>query len=257
MVPVQAGRQRAGPDRPTCDNAAVTLGEAEQHRRSNAALRWSLMVASAVLALASVALIAVRWPEQKDATPAGTLGGALGAGLAFRCADTSNCWTMSIVPQLASVAVFRTQGGTMRLVRNLGPLGDADSITLSVKQSGHQITFMVNDDQRAVLIDDHLAGERGIGLTALRLTTPGRTEWTDFSVQSPDGVDQVDPLRQNEVGPLDLVRSPFSWRRVSGRWIAGPDGAQFSRHGGKTIELVLAEDSIADATVAVTLTGLK
>ncbi len=257
MVPAGVGPPRAGPLGHTRDNVAVNPGETERHQRSNAFLRWSLMASSALLALASVALIAVRWPEQRDNVPPGAIGGAIGAGIAFRCADPSNCWTVSIVPQLESIGVFRTQGGTLHLVRNLGALGDTDSVKLSVSQSGRQLTFLVNDERRAVLVDGHLAGQRGIGLTALRLTSVGRTSWTDFSVALPDGSTRVDPLRDNEARPLESVPSTFSWRKVSGRWTVGPDGARFSRHGGAPIELALADESPADSTIGVTLNGIR
>ena len=215
--------------------------------------RYGLVIGiAAVLAAASMVLVAVRWPASTEPAT-----GALGAGLAFRCADAADCWTVSVIPQFETVSIFRSVGGTRRLVRNLGPIGASGTTTVTVRLSGRRMSFSLDGEQRVVLDDATLVDQRGAGLTALDVTDLAVGRWTDFTVMGPAGDVRTEPLRRAAPTPLDTITTPFRWTGVSGRWTAGTDGARLRAHGGTPIDLALVGDVAQDSTISVTLTGIR
>ena len=164
---------------------------------------------------------------------------------------------MSVIPAFETVALFRTQAGTRHLVRNLGSIGRADSVTLGVSSSGLRLTLLVNGSTRAVLTDDRLADEHGAGLAAMPSTTLGHGRWRDFTVTRPATPPETESLRRNPPVDIETLTTPFRWPETVGRWSVGPGGARLIGHGRSPADLALVPGPPGDTTITVTLTGIR
>ncbi len=231
----------------------MTGGSADHHDRHAPGPRWWVTGIGVLLVAASVALLALRWPE-----PTGDAStGADGAGLAFRCAGPTDCWTVSVIPLFETASVFRTRSGTRHLVRNLGSIGTSGPVTLGVTLTGDRMTFLIDGEQRAVVTDGRMARQHGVGLSALPSTQLGHGRWTDLAIERADGTTETDSLRRARPVALDAITDPFSWAHVIGRWVVGDRGARLAGHTRAPMDVALVDEPVTEGSIRVTLRKIR
>ncbi len=103
---------------------------------------------------------------------------AVGGGLAFRCADVSNCWLVEPVPHYRTWNLEKIVKGKRSYVFNLGAVHATPTSEVAVHLDGERIEIALDGVVRATLDDSALQGADGMGL----VRTPGRatTPWTSF-----------------------------------------------------------------------------
>jgi hypothetical protein len=102
-----------------------------------------------------------------------------GAGVAFRCLDADNCWSVQAVPGYATWAVYRTIGGSTTQVGTLGEIGSAPGTTVTVRMQGPAITVLLDGQPRFNTSDPSLVGATGAGLV-LQAPRLERVSWVRF-----------------------------------------------------------------------------
>jgi peptidoglycan/LPS O-acetylase OafA/YrhL len=149
---------------------------------------WSVENDRAVAAAAASRSVAI-----VDTAPAAALHlrAVLGpdasqGGVAFRCADIENCWTITAVPAFGTWSVQKVVGGRPTLVGNLGVVSSRPGTNVAVHLRGDRIRISVDGVVRKVIVDNSLVDADGVGLAR----GSGETQlgsWSEFEVSTSSG----------------------------------------------------------------------
>jgi hypothetical protein len=109
-----------------------------------------------------------------------------GAGIAFRCEDLLDCWSVRAAPGYNTWVVYRTLHGEQVLVGSLGATGAHAGSTVTVDMQGPAITVLLDGHARFQLSDASLAGATGAGLL-LQARRLERVSWVRFLTRAAPG----------------------------------------------------------------------
>ena len=112
-----------------------------------------------------------------------------GTGLAFRCRDASNCWTVESVAKFGTWNVAKIVNGKIIPMGNLGPAPTNAGTTVSVRAKGRHITFYVNGQQTRDLEDTFLIDQHTAGLVVTDGPFATSSRWLEF-IAGPLGAQQ-------------------------------------------------------------------
>lgn len=176
------------PVRDTFDRAdAPTLGAATGGPWTSAAGTWGVSGHTARLTRKAAAApsLALLDAGSGDATvQVGFLSVQNGSGIAFRCKDQRNCWTVTASLPFATWNIDRIVDGRRTRIGNLG-LSSTDAGTmLAVRLEGPSIVFSVDGKQAASFTDPALASEHGVGLAAVDERFVTDTQWAEIRVRA-------------------------------------------------------------------------
>jgi peptidoglycan/LPS O-acetylase OafA/YrhL len=107
---------------------------------------------------------------------------ATGGGIAFRCTDRQNCFTVEPAPAFATWNVTKVVDGKVTSLGNVGtatwPVPDS---VLAVHLDGDRITISIDGVVRRRIDDPDLRGAVGVGLSQLAGPQPG--SWRSFEAE--------------------------------------------------------------------------
>lgn len=221
----------------------------DSHRRG---LRW-LIVAMVVLLVGGLAIDQVASgfrTARKVAAPVDPTAVVNGAGVAFRCRDTGNCWWVQAVPAFHTWNIIRIVDGHVALMGNLGRTTVASGTRIDVASRGDRLTFSVDGTVRRTIVDGALRRVPGAGLMIAAGDRTAQAHWDDFTSRAPSDSVQ-DSFDRPDADQLGSAASG-SWRAARGIWGTRDGQASVVRPvpGGLSLALVNVGE---DARVAVTL----
>jgi hypothetical protein len=102
----------------------------------------------------------------------------IGGGVAFRCTDVGNCWSVTPVPGRATWQIDKVVGGKVQHVGDIVGVASEARASVGVSFEGSRINIAINHVLRKTFVDPDLAGAVGVGLAGSAGLPPAR--WSSF-----------------------------------------------------------------------------
>lgn len=183
-------------------------------------------------------------------------GVTAGVGLAFRCQDELNCWTVTANPSFGTWQLSRIVGLTVTDVGNVGtvPIADGTRVRVENQMAGFDVYV---DDVLARHVDStdlNDKGRAGLVLAADGDVTAAR--WSDFrseqlNVLGPDAPVRNDFDRATGTG-LGRATTGQRWAEVGGQWGVRQEDAVLVSQPGLKPAIATVDVGSGDGWVQIT-----